>query len=480
MNSGAARQSCGPADTNCAERRNDVTGPYFGAATLAIKPGTTDPVVVAGTHERATTRGCRVCHAVSLNGSTLFTQHGDSASYSCRRAVRADDGQRARRRVTPASERRLSGALARRHVVHVELGTIDVATPRRSAYASTARCPIGAAGASATPAGPRSAAASRPSRPTASTSRSTTSRRPAAPTTADGKSLAVLGLRSDQQGVQQLRQAAHADHAASAAWSSFLPTNDASCSSTRSRRLATAPARLHALQRHAASCGGSTSRRRRRARSTRSTAQRGRHHELPADERQPPRRHEAQLRADGEPGRLGRLRVGRVHQPPPLRQRRDASTPWHERSAQLRLRRRRSDGARRPKKLWVAAIDLNAPAGTDPRHPAFYLPAQELLAGNARGFWVVDPVPARRHRLRDRRRVLRRLLPPRRRRRRAHLHQPAAELLGGVREVHDDRRLLRRRRRASPASTASARSRSRSRSPLLFSGRRGCSSRRSG
>lgn len=44
-----------------------------------------------------------------------------------------------------------------------------------------------------------------------------------------------------------------------------------------------------------------------------------------------------------------------------------------------------------PKKLWVAAIDLNAPPGTDPSHPAFYLPAQELFAGNARGYWVVDP-----------------------------------------------------------------------------------------
>jgi hypothetical protein len=43
------------------------------------------------------------------------------------------------------------------------------------------------------------------------------------------------------------------------------------------------------------------------------------------------------------------------------------------------------------KKLWVAAIDLNAPSGTDPSHPAFYLPAQELLAGNSRGYWVVDP-----------------------------------------------------------------------------------------
>jgi hypothetical protein len=47
-----------------------------------------------------------------------------------------------------------------------------------------------------------------------------------------------------------------------------------------------------------------------------------------------------------------------------------------------------------PKKLWVAAIDLNAAPGTDPSHPAFYLPAQELLAGNSRGYWVVDPCKA--------------------------------------------------------------------------------------
>ena len=43
------------------------------------------------------------------------------------------------------------------------------------------------------------------------------------------------------------------------------------------------------------------------------------------------------------------------------------------------------------KKLWVAAVDLNAPAGADGSHPAFYLPAQELLAGNSRGFWVLEP-----------------------------------------------------------------------------------------
>jgi hypothetical protein len=42
------------------------------------------------------------------------------------------------------------------------------------------------------------------------------------------------------------------------------------------------------------------------------------------------------------------------------------------------------------KKLWVAPIDLGAAPGTDPSHPAFYLPAQEILAGNSRGFWSLD------------------------------------------------------------------------------------------
>ncbi|HEY1957713.1 MAG TPA: hypothetical protein VGH28_18965 [Polyangiaceae bacterium] len=44
-----------------------------------------------------------------------------------------------------------------------------------------------------------------------------------------------------------------------------------------------------------------------------------------------------------------------------------------------------------PKKLWVAALDVNPKPGTDPSHPAFYLPAQELLSGNFRNFWVLDP-----------------------------------------------------------------------------------------
>jgi hypothetical protein len=46
------------------------------------------------------------------------------------------------------------------------------------------------------------------------------------------------------------------------------------------------------------------------------------------------------------------------------------------------------------KKLWVAAIDLDGQPGADPSHPPFYLPGQELRAGNSRGFWTVDPCRA--------------------------------------------------------------------------------------
>jgi hypothetical protein len=43
------------------------------------------------------------------------------------------------------------------------------------------------------------------------------------------------------------------------------------------------------------------------------------------------------------------------------------------------------------KKIWVAAIDINAPPGSDPSHPAFYLDGQELASGNIRGFAALEP-----------------------------------------------------------------------------------------
>jgi hypothetical protein len=51
------------------------------------------------------------------------------------------------------------------------------------------------------------------------------------------------------------------------------------------------------------------------------------------------------------------------------------------------------------KKLWVSAIDIQNPEtpytmAIDITHPAFYLEGQELASGNMRGFWALDPCEA--------------------------------------------------------------------------------------
>jgi hypothetical protein len=43
------------------------------------------------------------------------------------------------------------------------------------------------------------------------------------------------------------------------------------------------------------------------------------------------------------------------------------------------------------KKLWVTAISIGMPPGTDPSHPAFVLPGQELKTGNMRAFAALEP-----------------------------------------------------------------------------------------
>jgi hypothetical protein len=43
------------------------------------------------------------------------------------------------------------------------------------------------------------------------------------------------------------------------------------------------------------------------------------------------------------------------------------------------------------KKIWIAAIDASPTPGTDPSHPAFYLPNQELPASNGRPLWAPAP-----------------------------------------------------------------------------------------
>jgi len=43
-----------------------------------------------------------------------------------------------------------------------------------------------------------------------------------------------------------------------------------------------------------------------------------------------------------------------------------------------------------PKKLWVAAVSGAPTPGTDPSYPAFYMPGQELIAGNSKGVFALD------------------------------------------------------------------------------------------
>ena len=45
------------------------------------------------------------------------------------------------------------------------------------------------------------------------------------------------------------------------------------------------------------------------------------------------------------------------------------------------------------KQLWISAIDLDAPGGTDPSHPAFWLPAQNPSTNtiNQGPKWAMSP-----------------------------------------------------------------------------------------
>ena len=42
------------------------------------------------------------------------------------------------------------------------------------------------------------------------------------------------------------------------------------------------------------------------------------------------------------------------------------------------------------KQLWMMAIDENPTPGIDPSHPAFWMPGQDVLTLNMRGFWALE------------------------------------------------------------------------------------------
>ena len=55
----------------------DINNQRFGGATLAVQGGSTSPILVAGNNTE-----CRVCHAVSADGSRLVTEQGSNYSVS--------------------------------------------------------------------------------------------------------------------------------------------------------------------------------------------------------------------------------------------------------------------------------------------------------------------------------------------------------------------------------------------------------------
>ena len=346
-------------------------GPHFGAATLAIKPGSTDPVVVAGTYSGGTDMsGCRVCHSVSANGQKLITQHGDAYNKSSIYDL------------STGVETQVSGttnvwpALAPDGTWYMTTSGATIATGGDTT--SQAYSNVGTIMSTQPTIAPTGLQATLPAfspdgkhlafnfwGPTASG--------------ADKKSLYVLGFDATNQVFSGMTKL-FTPTTGAVSWSSFLPTNDAvvfedelvSGNGQFGFTWKTGQGQLfwvdlatqtsHALDKlngagYLPTYGAHTG---------------------SADEKL---NYEPTVNPVVSGGYAwvvftSRRLYGNV-----------ATTSAYNSDPRL------YDWQHiiTPKKLWVAAIDLNAPAGTDPSHPAFYLPAQELYAGNSRGFWTVDP-----------------------------------------------------------------------------------------
>jgi hypothetical protein len=350
----------------------------FGGATLAIRGNSTDPTLVAGADGDGSK--CRVCHSVAANGSVLITQHGNAysrsstyklASPTTETVLKPDDGRFAWAAISP------NGAMLFSNAGPISGGTTELsglfALPTGTAVASKGL-----------PAGLKAAM------PVFSPDGKHVAFNFYGGTGADERSLAVLDFDPTTKSFANLRKIYTPASANVVAWPTFFPTNNAVafhvqtrsngrdfggtrsdcddsgvCSNSGARAelwwsdLAATPTahRLDKLNGIGLPKGGTA-------------------HDDDATLNYEPTLNPVPSGGYAWIVFMSRRLYGNVATINPF-----WSDPrYHDISVTPTT-----------KKLWVAAIDLNAPPGTDPSHPAFYLPAQELLAGNSRGYWVVDP-----------------------------------------------------------------------------------------
>ena len=340
-------------------------GSMFGGATLAIQGGSTSPVLVAGSNGGSAQ--CRVCHSVSADGSTLLTQHGDNyaatSKYDLKNAY-TETG------MSPADYRYAFPALA----------------PDGS-FLFTNACPLpgvnntAASALFSVPSGNSIAASGLPSglqacTPVFSPDGKHVAYMAYAGTGADGKSLAAMDFSNNTFGAPAVLDTPNGS--LPDLYPSFLPTNDAVV-----------------YERETASDGelGATR-----------DGSRGEIWWVTTSSPIPTRLDK--LNGDGYLPTFGTNHGSdaTLNYEPTVNPVPSGGYAWvvfTSRRAYGNVATidpfwsdpRDHDISATPttKKLWVAAVDLNAKGGTDPSHPAFYLPAQELLAGNSRGYWVVDP-----------------------------------------------------------------------------------------
>jgi len=361
-------------------------GPQFGAAVLAIKSGDTGPSVVAGTPSGlGSGAGCRVCHTVSSDGSTLIAQHGDA--YARTSAYDLKNGNAESSLNSYDNLFGWAGLSPDGKLAFTNAADLAASAPASRLYSfpPTSATPLAVQGI--------------PADLKAGTPAFSPDEKHVAfdflggtigSTTGNGKQLVAMDFDKSTLTFSNLRVLATMpanDANKRAGFPSFFPTNDAVA---YHYQIKAANHRYNTWHQATAQIWWSDL-----ATGTAASLDAlngldaGKNSDLPTNAQHPDDtvlNYEPTVNPVASGGYVWVIFTSR-------RMYGNLATgdPW---LSDPRNYDATSYSQITTKKLWVAAIDLNAKAGTDPSHPAFYLPAQELLAGNARGFWVLEPCRA--------------------------------------------------------------------------------------